>query len=326
VTPIAVPGYYGRPVLHSPVWKTEIAWYLFTGGLAGGSSVLAAAAELTGRPSLARTARGVALGGALASPALLISDLGRPARFLNMLRVFRPTSPMNMGAWLLGAYAPAAGAAAVLDRAGVLPRAARLAGAAAAVTGAMLTTYTAVLLADTAVPVWHEAHRELPFLFAASAATAAGGAGAALTAGPEVAPAVRLALAGLVAEQVVMHRMQARLGPLGAPYHQGPAGRYERAAPILGLAGGLTLAARALFGRRRRAAAVAGGALLVASSVTTRFAVFHAGRQSAEDPAATIGPQRKRLGRLLPPAEHPAENQAGQEHDRQGAVPDSFGG
>ncbi|HEV7862178.1 MAG TPA: NrfD/PsrC family molybdoenzyme membrane anchor subunit, partial [Acidimicrobiia bacterium] len=173
MTRIEVRSYYGQPVLHTPVWKAEVPWYLFTGGLAGAASVLAVTAELTGRSNLARTARGVALGGALASPAFLVSDLGQPARFLNMLRVFRPTSPMSMGAWLLSAYVPAAGAAAVLDLAGVLPRAGRVAGTAAALTGSMLTTYTGVLLADTAVPVWHEAHRELPFLFAASAATAA---------------------------------------------------------------------------------------------------------------------------------------------------------
>src|SRR5207248_10584856 len=96
-----VRSYYGRPVLHDPVWKPEVPWYLFTGGLAGASSVLAAAADLSGRPQLARVCRRVAFGGALASPALLISDLGRPSRFANMLRVVPPTPPLNLGAWPL---------------------------------------------------------------------------------------------------------------------------------------------------------------------------------------------------------------------------------
>jgi len=288
-----VRSYYGCPVLKPPVWKKEIAGYLFTGGLAGASSVLAGAARLSGRPGLARVARRVALGGALASPALLIKDLGKPERFVNMLRVVRPTSPMNMGSWLLSAYGPSAGVAAVLDAAGVLPGVGRAADAAAGVTGALLTTYTGALLADTAVPAWHEARGQLPFLFAAGAATSAGAAAAMLGAPGEAGPARRLALAGFVAEQVAMRAMDRRLGELVSPYHEGPAGRWKKAADWLGLAGGLTLAAA---GRRRRTAAVAGGGLLLASALATRLAVFRAGFQSAEDPQATIGPQRARLG------------------------------
>jgi hypothetical protein len=282
-------GYYGRPVLHAPVWKTEIPWYLFSGGLAGASSVLATAGRLTGRPHLARTARRVALGGALASPALLISDLGRPSRFANMLRVIRPTSPMNMGAWLLSAYGPSAGAAAVLDGLGLLPGLGAAADGTAALLGSLLTTYTGVLLADTAVPVWHEAHRELPLLFAATAATTAGAAAAMLTAPGEAGPARRLALAGVVAEQMVQQRMERRLGLLAAPYREGPAGRYHRAARWLGLAGAALLAAN------RPRTRVVGGGLLLASGVATRFAVFKAGFQSAGTPEATIVPQRARL-------------------------------
>jgi len=282
-------GYYGRPVLKPPVWKVEVPWYLFTGGLAGASSLLAAAGRLSGRAHLASTARRVALGGALASPALLISDLGRPSRFANMLRVIRPTSPMNVGAWLLSAYGPSAGAATVLDTLGVLPAAGALADGAAAVLGALLTTYTGVLLADTAVPAWHNAHRELPFLFAAAAATSAGAAAAILAPPDETGPARRLALAGVVAEQAVLQRMERRLGPLAAPYQEGSAGRYHRAARWLGLAGA------ALVTTRRQKTRIVGGGLLMAAGVATRFAVFKAGFQSAESPEATIVPQRARL-------------------------------
>ena len=51
------------------------------------------------------------------------------------------------------------------------------AGVVAAVTAPPVAAYTAVLLADTATPSWHEAHRELPFVFVGSAAAAAGGLG-----------------------------------------------------------------------------------------------------------------------------------------------------
>ena len=44
-------SYYGKPVLNPPVWEArDIAGYFFLGGLAGGSSLLAAGADLTGRP------------------------------------------------------------------------------------------------------------------------------------------------------------------------------------------------------------------------------------------------------------------------------------
>jgi hypothetical protein len=316
-----VRSYYGRPVLHHPVWKAEIPWYLFTGGLAGASSVLAAGARLSGRPQLARAARRVAFGSVLVSPALLISDLGRPGRFFNMLRVVRPTSPMNMGSWLLSVYGPSAGAAAVLDTVGVLPGVGRVADAVAAATGTVLTTYTGVLLADTSVPVWHEAHRELPFVFAASAATSAGAAAALFARPAEAGPARRLALAGLVAEQLCMRGMERRLGPLGVPYRKGPAGRYHRAATWLGRAGALTLSGARVAprgaGRQRaggvklqRAATVAGAGLLLASAVATRFAVYKAGFQSADDPAATIGPQRQRRAERQR-EQHPEERRVG---------------
>jgi hypothetical protein len=137
--------------------------------------------------------------------------------------------------------------------------------------------------------VWHEAHRELPLVFAATAATSAGAAAALLAPSSEAGPARRLALAGLVAEQAALQRMERRLGPLSDPYRQGPAGRYHRAARWLGLAGAVLMAAG-----RRRGKAVGGGVIL-ASAVATRFAVFKAGFQSAQTPEATIAPQRARL-------------------------------
>ncbi|MEO6572172.1 MAG: NrfD/PsrC family molybdoenzyme membrane anchor subunit, partial [Ilumatobacteraceae bacterium] len=149
-------GYYGKPIVRAHVWTDEVAWYFFTGGLAGASSVIAAAAELTGRPQLAKQARRAAMIGLAPSPVLLVADLARPARFYNMLRVFKPTSPMSVGSWLLSVYAPAAGASWLLREVGRLPRLARLLGVAAGVVGPTIATYTAVLVADTATPVWHE--------------------------------------------------------------------------------------------------------------------------------------------------------------------------
>ncbi|HZD00001.1 MAG TPA: NrfD/PsrC family molybdoenzyme membrane anchor subunit, partial [Actinomycetes bacterium] len=125
--------YYDRPVLKEPPWKARyIATYLFTGGLAAGSSLLALGAALSGRPRLARLARLGALGAAGASAMGLVADLGRPERFHHMLRVAKITSPMSVGSWLLAAYGPATGAAAATDVLGVLPTVGRAADATAA--------------------------------------------------------------------------------------------------------------------------------------------------------------------------------------------------
>ena len=108
-------GYYGQPVLKPPVWTWEVPVYFFVGGLAGMAGVLAAAARFVGGdPSLAVTALWVAAAGAVVSASLLISDLGRPARFLNMLRVFKRRSPMSVGAWTLASFGGASAVALAL--------------------------------------------------------------------------------------------------------------------------------------------------------------------------------------------------------------------
>ncbi|MFZ5871364.1 MAG: NrfD/PsrC family molybdoenzyme membrane anchor subunit, partial [Actinomycetota bacterium] len=114
-------SYYGRPVVKAPVWKWDIPAYLFTGGLSAGASLVAAGADATGRVRLRRSARWTSLAGIGVSTVFLVHDLGRPERFVNMLRVLRPTSPMSVGSWFLAAFGPSIGAAAVAELAGVLP-------------------------------------------------------------------------------------------------------------------------------------------------------------------------------------------------------------
>jgi Polysulphide reductase, NrfD len=288
-------SYYGLPVLKKPVWEArEIAGYLFLGGLAGASSVLALGAQLTGRPALARGAKAGAAGAAALSLAALVADLGRPARFLNMMRVFKPTSPMSVGTWILTGYAPAAMASAASDITGLLPGAGLAATVAAAALGPALASYTGVLLGDTAIPAWHDAHRELPFLFVFSGATAAAGLGLACAADDETAPAARLALIGGGAELAAETLLEHRLEPVvRRAYQQGKAGVLLRTAKVLVVAGGLGAA----VSTRSRPLRLAASAALLAASACTRFGVFYAGVASAEDPAATIEPQRARAAR-----------------------------
>lgn len=285
-------SYYGRPVLNQPVWEAlDIAGYLFLGGLAGASSLLGAGAQLTGRPDLARAAKAGAAGAAGLALAALVHDLGRPARFLNMLRVLKVTSPMSVGSWLLSAYVPAAAGAAVSAVTGRAPRAGAAATAGAAALGPVVAAYTAVLICDTAVPAWHEGYPEMPFVFTGSGAAAAGGLGLLAAPPGQAAPARNLALLGAGMELAALERMTRRTGLAGEPYKSGTAGRYLRAARALSAAG----LAGTVTARRSRVAAALSGAAFLAASAATRWGIFHAGVASASDPRYTVEPQRERL-------------------------------
>jgi Polysulphide reductase, NrfD len=269
-------SYYGRPVLKQPVWTWEIPVYFFLGGLAGASSALALGARLTGREELARRLHVVAFVGIAVSPALLVSDLGRPERFLNMLRVFKVTSPMSVGSWLLAADGGAVTLAALGSRAGAW---------ASGLLGLPLSSYTGALVADTAIPVWHEARRELPLVFAAGAAASAGAAGMLVGPQEESGPARRLAVLGSAAELALTMAMERRLGLYAEVYRRDEAGRFARLAKACLAGGGLAAAAR-----RRRL----GGVLLLAGSALARWSVYKAGFQSARDPRYVVEPQRAR--------------------------------
>ena len=310
-------SYYGRPILKPPVWTHDIAAYLFTGGLAAGSSLLAAGADLTGRPALRRAGRATSLAALVASGVLLVKDLGRPERFLNMMRVAKPTSPMSMGTWILSAYGGAAGLAAVAeaalatgDRFGRLGRVARAsgrpAGLAAAAAAPALATYTAVLLADTAVPSWHEAHPQLPFVFAGSALASGAGVGLLAGSADDLGPVRRMAVAGAAIELAGAHAVRHRLGLLSEPYRTGRPGRLLRAGEVLTAAG----VAGAVVGRRSRALRALSGSCLLAASLATRFGIFEGGVESTKDPKYVVLPQRERLAAATPPAAPPATSPA----------------
>ena len=186
---------------------------------------------------------------------------------------------------------------------GRLPRLGRLAGIGAAVLGPPLATYTAALVANTAVPAWHEAHRELPFVFGGSGMVAAGGLGMLLAPHAESGPAVRMAVAGASVETAALRLMHRRLGMLLAePYHQGRSGRLMRVAERLTIAG----VALSVPGLRSPAARRLAGASFLAGSVATRFGVFEAGLASARDPKYTVVPQRERLAARAQESEHAA--------------------
>jgi formate-dependent nitrite reductase membrane component NrfD len=286
-------SYYGRPVIKKPVWaELDIAGYFFLGGLAGASSVMAALAQATGRRSLARTSKTGAAVAISVSLVALIHDLGRPERFLNMLRVVKVTSPMSVGTWFVSAYAPAVYVAAGTEVTGRFPRVGRLATATAALAGPAVASYTAVLIADTAVPAWHDGYREMPFVFVGSATCAAAGLGLVGARREDAGPARRVAVVGAATELVALRLLRDRVGMVKESYETGSAATLLKAAERLTVGGA---AVGALLGRRSRVAAAVAGAALLAGSACTRFGIFRAGLASAEDPRYTVEPQRARL-------------------------------
>ncbi len=295
-------SYYGRQILKTPAWGDKIAYYFFAGGLSGGSALLAAGADLTGRPALRRGARLGGLVSLAAGAYCLVADLGRPERFHHMLRVAKPTSAMSMGTWLVAAYGPAIGLAAASE---VVPRRwrgtlpgrlvgalGRPAGLAAAALAPGVASYGAVLLSQTAVPAWHSAHAELPFIFTASSAASAGGLGMIVAPVAEAAPARRLATYGAVVELAASQRLESRMGMVREAYDSGDAGRYLQRASTLTAAGVL---GSLLLGRRSRVAAALSGLALLAGGLFERLGLLHAGIQSTQDPKYVVVPQRQRI-------------------------------
>jgi formate-dependent nitrite reductase membrane component NrfD len=282
-------GYYGRPILKQPIWGPAVAAYFFTGGLAGMSGALSFMARVRGNRALAKSALETSAAGLGVSLPLLVIDLGKPERFLNMLRVVKPTSPMSIGSWILSGFGAATGVAVASEVAcairlpglvrplGLIRPLGLVAQGASALLGTGVATYTAVLVSDTAVPAWHEGRREMPFIFAGSASASAGGAAAILTPVADAGPARRLAIGGALVEVAASELMKRRLGPAARPYQEGTVKVLDQ------LSTGLTLGGAALLATlgRRRPPEVAGGAMLLAGSLCKRFAIFRAGFESA---------------------------------------------
>jgi hypothetical protein len=294
--------YYDQPVIKEPIWIWSVPAYFYVGGVASGAAIVGAVSQLADRDGLARLvtrSRWLAGGGTAVSTFLLIIDLGRPARFLNMLRVFRPSSAMSLGSWTLAVTASAAGASAGLPALGAR-RLGDAAGLGAGAFAPVLGTYTAVLLSDTAVPLWQATRTSLPRFFAASATVAATSA---LELFPTVDPREeaitrRLGILAKVADLVTAEQVQHdadEVPQVGRPLHDGASGALWRAAKI-STAASLAVSLVPVPARWRAARRVTSAALGTLGSMTARFAIFHAGKRSTRDPRATFAQQRAGRG------------------------------
>ena len=286
------------PFIHAPVWSWEVATYFWVGGIASGSAFVAAACDVAGDHRSAAIARKVALGAVAPAPLLLIGDLGRPGRFLNMMRVFKPRSPMNMGAWCLVAFSGSAAAAVGADLAR-RPKAARTVGALTSLFGSYLGSYTGVLLACTAVPVWARSRAVLGPIFV-STATATGAAATRLTlvasglpqGHPTGAALSAIETVALLAELSLSSVGERRLGDAGEVLRRGRPGALFRAARSLVVLG---LSLRALVRNAGPRADDLSSVMYLAAGLTFRYAWVYAGRASGVDDAAVAAMARGRL-------------------------------
>jgi protein NrfD len=167
----SIPTYYDRPALKPSLYGWTVAIYVFIGGLAAGAQIIATVADLLGVPDAGGVVLGgrvIALAGAILGGLLLIIELHTRQRFFNMLRIFRPTSPMSIGTYVLMSFGFWSLAALVCEFFG--PHWLTLTfGTLAGLAGWFMTTYTASLLAATSTPLWAVAPRCLAVRFAASA-------------------------------------------------------------------------------------------------------------------------------------------------------------
>lgn len=310
-------SYYGRPIVKAPPWGDEISLYFFLGGLAGGSALLGLGAQLTDRPALRMSTRLVSLGAVGAGALALVADLGRPERFLNMMRTVKITSPMSLGSWILGGFGSGAGVVAAIevDRLtgeriplgplkplrGLLHAMETPAALASVVFAAPLASYTGVLLGATAVPTWNAAGRNgLPVVFAASASAAAGGTAMVTTPVDQAGPARIFALAGTAAELVAMRVMKDRMHPVEVePMETGEPGEKLHRAEMLSIAGGVVTAALEVGVRmlERRAACGSGRSVQTGAGRLSRLSGLVGGAAvTGRTPQASPGRTALRVG------------------------------
>ncbi len=294
------PTYYERPMLHAPVWEWAIPTYYYVGGLTGAALVLSAAAQLANgkrTQALIRRCHWIGAAGTSISGALLVYDLGVPSRFFNMLRVFRPTSPMNMGAWILsGATGSAFGGLLFRGRGGLFGTLGEISGYLAGIFGAGLATYTGVLVANSAIPIWQESRRVLPILFGASAMSSVGAFFEIFHENAEERRITNIfGAAGQSAEivaAVLMEKQASAVPRVGRPFKKGLSGFLWRSAAVLTAA---TMVTAVLPGRSRgkRLAVATLGTL---GSALMRMSIEKLGAASARDARASFHQQRAGCG------------------------------
>jgi formate-dependent nitrite reductase membrane component NrfD len=313
--PSPEPSYYDVSMLKAPVWKWEIASYFFLGGISGGAYILSRLASRLGGDAhrdLAKAGAFTALGTLLPCPPLLIHDLGDPKRFHHMLRIWKPSSPMNVGTWTLTSYSGSATVAAIhewarsrpaFERSAVRtllnPAVVAVCDAAGIPLALMLVGYTSVLLSSTSNPLWCKNPWLGPLFSSSAIASGAAACSLALRLGgsDEDSPSLRV----LDEVDSVAHAVEAasmvgfvkRAGENAKPLTRGSQARNFRAAGAM-MAAAEVVKRLPLRGKARRLAHVASAALSLGSGFALRWSVVHGGLEAANDPHLARNVSRRR--------------------------------
>ena len=281
-------SYYGRPIVKPPAWTDLIPTYFFAGGLAGAAATLASAERLARNDRLARTMLFGAAAGCAVSAFCLIADLKKPERFMRMLRVVKPTSPMSIGVYIFSAFSGSVFLAAGSEITGIARPLGRSFGAIAGLIGPIMSVYTAVLVGDTVLPAWYLPRKSLPSVFAATSATSAGAWGLVFAPARLNGSARRLAMIGGLATIAALESLHQELGPAqDEAYKKGEAGKLAHTARLCNIAGIVCAA----FAKNSSGLSKLAGALLLAGGLAERFAVYRAGCASAKDPKYVLEAQ-----------------------------------
>jgi formate-dependent nitrite reductase membrane component NrfD len=294
--PAAASSYHGNPVLKAPTWTWQVPLYFFVGGVAGISAVMALLARIIANTGMARVASWAGLAGGLISAPLLIADLGRPTRFLNMLRVFKPRSAMSLGAWTLTAFSSAIALAVLCQELSLAGYGnifsvvvGWLAQIAAALTGLILASYTSVLLGVTAIPVWSENRKLMPAVFLVGAL---GSTAAVLELLGFTIPATQfIGIVASTVEIVIAIIIEVRNRYVDRPLRQGVVGWMTRGGALL--SGPISLLIRIVWGHTPELRYIA-ALCFVAGALIARYAWIAAGRVSSRDPQALFQIQRSK--------------------------------
>ncbi|MEN3333455.1 MAG: hypothetical protein V7641_2820 [Blastocatellia bacterium] len=300
-------GYYGVPMLKRPLWHWHIALYFFFEGVSAGAFLLASLADLFGGGQLRKLSRAgytVSFLSILPCPPLLIADLGVPSKFHHMLRIFKPSSPMNLGAWSLAAYSIPLQMITLQHLAAdteIFPKAIqrlllrlvpeRLAGILGIPCALLMVSYPGVLLSTTSTPVWSRT-RLLGALFSSSSmATGAAATSLALALAESVdhraiSKMEKIERLASLCEGVALAGYLITTGKAARPLLKG---RYVWHIFLAGSAVAAQLLLPAKPARKRKRGLMSSllrSALTLAGGLALKWAIVYAGRKSAEDPQA----------------------------------------
>jgi formate-dependent nitrite reductase membrane component NrfD len=298
--------YYDRPMLKAPHWEWNVVTYLFLGGIMGGLGLIQLLCDSSRDEErlLKRTTRIASLVLAGANPAILITHLGKPERFLNMMRIVKVKSPMSLGVWGLVFYSGAAGGNVLRELAlsGVLPRWMRfiapgILAPAQALLGAFTAGYTGVLLSATAIPFWASGKRHIPALTVSSGVGSACALSSLLSTfegnGAATHKLERLEMVASVAELALLAHFERHAGEYGKPFFSGARGQKVRAytvglgllAPLaLNVMGGIFKLPKPVDALRSTVASV----LTLVGGYVFRQELIEAGKDSAHDSRAAF--------------------------------------